>query len=170
LEKVFASCVLQSIEEVGLDVFRIHPKGTGVICIDPLGIPPHVVISDYLGEIYPPYRWCERIDVVEKARNSFGLKPTLPDFYNILLERPRIDPKGYGNTSVAFTIVYYIILYVYVHVMSKTGLLFVDASQKANMGSSCSHSCNSNCASSVVARNNKLVIVLTTVCIILYSF
>jgi hypothetical protein len=61
----------------------------------------------------------------------------LPDFYNILLERPRQDPDGYG-------------------------LLYVDASQKANVGSSCSHSCNSNCTSSVVARDGKLVIVLTT--------
>lgn len=43
------------------------------------------------------------------------------------------------------------------------GLLYVDASQKANMGSSCSHSCNSNCTSAVVARDGKLVIVLTTV-------
>ena len=43
------------------------------------------------------------------------------------------------------------------------GLLYVDASQKANLGSSCSHSCNSNCTSAVVARNGKLVIVLTTV-------
>ena len=43
------------------------------------------------------YRWCERTDVVEKARAAFGLKPALPDFYNILLERPRHDPAGYGK-------------------------------------------------------------------------
>ena len=30
------------------------------------------------------------------------------------------------------------------------GLLYVDASQRANVGSSCSHSCNSNCTSAVV--------------------
>jgi Protein SET DOMAIN GROUP 2 C-terminal/SET domain len=75
--------------------------------------------------------------VVEQAQQTFGLKPVLPDFYNILLERPRQDPNGYG-------------------------LLYVDASQKANLGSSCSHSCNSNCTSAVVARNGRLVIVLTT--------
>lgn len=136
----FAQAVLHKIEEVnGIgELFRIHPKGTGVICSNPDGIRPHVVISDYLGEVYPPYRWCERIDVVEQARETFGLKPTLPDFYNILLERPRHDPGGYG-------------------------LLFVDASQRANMGSSCSHSCDSNCTSAVVARGGKLLIVLTTV-------
>ena len=35
--------------------------------------------------------------MVEKARAAFGLKPALPDFYNILLERPRHDPAGYGE-------------------------------------------------------------------------
>ncbi len=84
-----------------IDLFRIHPKGTGVVCTDPNGIPPHVVISEYLGEIYPPYRWCERLDVVEQAQKQFGLKPTLPDFYNILLERPRSDPDGYGELHLS---------------------------------------------------------------------
>ena len=44
-----------------------------------------------------------------------------------------------------------------------TGLLYVDASRKANNASSCSHSCDSNCTSAVVARNGKLAIALTTV-------
>jgi len=61
----------------------------------------------------------------------------LPEFYNILLERPRQDPGGYG-------------------------LLWIDASQMANLGGSCSHSCHSNCTSAVVARNGKLTIALTT--------
>lgn len=43
------------------------------------------------------------------------------------------------------------------------GLLFVDASQKANIGSSCSHSCEANITSAVVARNGKLTIAMTTV-------
>jgi hypothetical protein len=47
--------------------------------------------------------------------------------------------------------------------MVYAGLLYVDASRKANLGSSCSHSCDSNCTSAVVARNGKLAIALTTV-------
>ena len=43
------------------------------------------------------------------------------------------------------------------------GLLYVDASQRANIGSSCSHSCDSNCTSAVVARHGQLTIALTTV-------
>ena len=96
------------------------------------------MVSQYLGEVYPPYRWCERIDVIEQAQQTYELKPALPDFYNILLERPRQDPRGYG-------------------------LLYVDASQNANVGSSCSHSCNANCTSAVVARKGRLCIVLSTV-------
>ena len=32
-------------------------SGTGVVCCNPKGIAPHVMVSEYLGEIYPPYRW-----------------------------------------------------------------------------------------------------------------
>ncbi len=49
--------MLEVIRDIGLDLFRVHPKGTGVICTDPAGIPPHVVITEYLGEIYSPYRY-----------------------------------------------------------------------------------------------------------------
>lgn len=48
-------------------------------------------------------------------------------------------------------------------VMFLIGLIFVDASQRGNMGSTCSHSCDANCTSAVVARDGELVIVLTTV-------
>jgi hypothetical protein len=93
----YANAVLQVVSECGIDSFRIHPKGTGVVCTNPNGIPPHVFVSEYLGELYPAYRWCEKLDVVEQAQKTFELKPTLPDFYNILLERPRHDPQGYGT-------------------------------------------------------------------------
>ena len=137
LDKIYAEAVLKGVSMYGIESFKIHPKGTGVICINPNGIAAHVFVTEYLGEAYPPYRWCERLDVVDQAQKIYELKPTLPDFYNILLERPRYDPNGYG-------------------------LLYVDASQKANLGSSCSHSCASNCTSSIVARDGKLVIALTT--------
>jgi hypothetical protein len=51
-----------------------------------------------LGELYPPYRWCEKLDVVSQAQNEYNLKPTLPEFYNILLERPRKDKNGYSKS------------------------------------------------------------------------
>jgi [histone H3]-lysine4 N-trimethyltransferase ATXR3 len=97
----YARAVLAAVAEYSIEVFRIHPKGTGVVCINPAGIPPHTFVSEYLGELYPAYRWCERLDVVEQAQQAFELKPALADFYNILLERPRQDPNGYGTTAAA---------------------------------------------------------------------
>ena len=137
LEREFASALRDSVETLGQDMYRIHPKGTGVVCVSPEGIPAHKLVCEYLGEMYPPYRWCERQDIVQQAQQKFSLKPTLPDFYNILLERPREDPAGYG-------------------------LLFVDASQKSNMGSTLAHSCANNCTSAVVPRHGDLTIVLTS--------
>jgi tetrahydromethanopterin S-methyltransferase subunit F len=134
----YAEAVLRGIDRYGLDYFRVHPKGTGVICDCLEGIPAHVFVTEYLGELYPPYRWCEKLDVIDQAQKTFNLKPTLPDFWNILLERPKHDElAGYG-------------------------LVFVDASAKANLGSTCSHSCDSNCTSNVVARNGRLTIALTS--------
>lgn len=97
IDKVYSDAVIAAVRECSVDTFRIHPKGTGVICINPDGIKPHVLVTEYLGEIYPSYRWCEKLDVVEQAQQHFELKPALPDFYNILLERPRQDPGGYGR-------------------------------------------------------------------------
>lgn len=88
---------MKVIPEYGIELFKVHPKGTGVICSTREGIPPHVVVAHYLGELFSPYRWCEKLDVVQQAQEKYGLKPTLPDFYNILLERPRQDPNGYGK-------------------------------------------------------------------------
>jgi len=137
LEHRFAEALLGAVTELGIDSFRIHPKGTGVVCTAREGIAPHKVVCEYLGELYPPYRWCERMDILKQAQRKFHLKPALPDFYNILLERPRQDPNGYG-------------------------LLFVDAAQRSNIGSTLAHSCNNNCTSAVVPRNGRLTIVLTS--------
>ncbi len=95
-QKRYAGILRSAKRLFGSELFKIHPKGTGVICTDPEGIAPHVVISEYLGELYPPYRWCEKLAVLEKTQKLFGLKPTLPDFYNILLERHQKNPDGYG--------------------------------------------------------------------------
>jgi len=67
-----ASAVLVSIDKLGIECFKIHPKGTGVICTSERGINPHVVVANYLGELYPPYRWCEKLDVVQQAQKKFG--------------------------------------------------------------------------------------------------
>jgi hypothetical protein len=99
-EKKYAKILLDAMDEYADndDHFRIHPKGTGVVCTAAEGIAPHVVITDYLGEMYPPYKWCEKLEIMQQAQREYDLKPALPEFHNILLERPRKDVNGYGKT------------------------------------------------------------------------
>ena len=65
------------------------------------------------------------------------MPPALPDFYNIVLERPSEDERGYG-------------------------LIYVDASKRANFSSSLSHSCTPNCEPRMAVRGGRLCIVLVT--------
>lgn len=79
----------------------MHPKGTGVVVTAASGVPPHELVAEYIGELYSPFRWLERQDAVAAAQREFGMPPALPDFYNIVLERPSTDAKGYGLWSVS---------------------------------------------------------------------
>ncbi|KAL4859889.1 Histone-lysine N-methyltransferase [Chlorella vulgaris] len=85
-----AEAVEQRIKEVGYNYFRMHPKGVGLICKRQGGIPPLTFVEEYLGEIHTPWRWFEIQDAVKKITGD-----ELPDFYNIVLERPKDDPDGY---------------------------------------------------------------------------
>ena len=132
-----AQVIRGRVQREGIENFRIHPKGTGVIVTSPKGLPANELIDEYLGEIYPPWRWQERQDAVAAAQRTLRTPQALPDFYNIVLERPSNDVKGYG-------------------------LWYVDASARANMSSSLSHSCTPNCEPRMAVRNGKLVIILAT--------
>lgn len=63
-----------------------------MICCRPGGLRKGTFVEEYLGEAYSPWRWFERQDAVKKC-NPDG---TLPDFYNIQIERPKDDDLGYG--------------------------------------------------------------------------
>jgi hypothetical protein len=117
--------------------FRIHPKGHGSVVIGEHGLKANSLVTYYRGEVYPAWRWCEKLDAIEKTQKDLDLRPNLPDFYNMAMERPKKDPRGYG-------------------------MLFVDASRKSGLGSSFSHSCNPSCEVRVVALNGKLSLAMTT--------
>ena len=36
---------------------KVHPKGTGVVVDCPDGLPAHTFVNEYIGELYPPWRW-----------------------------------------------------------------------------------------------------------------
>ncbi|CAM9312249.1 unnamed protein product, partial [Hapterophycus canaliculatus] len=125
--------------------FHCHPKGTGVICKAKEGLAADKFVSEYLGDLYPAWRWNEKLDAIEEAKLKHGLKPDLPDFYNMIMERPRGDARGYG-------------------------LLYVDAGNHVgNFSSSLSHSCNPNCATATAIRNGKICVSLTTTRAIAYG-
>lgn len=126
-----------AVETLGTDLFRVHPKGHGSVVLKKSGLKSNTLVTHYRGEIYPPWRWGEKLDAIEKTQQRIGLRPTLPDFYNMALERPRVDPRGFG-------------------------LLFVDASRKAGLGSSFSHSCDPTCEVKVVAVNGELSLAMAT--------
>ena len=159
-------------ESLGESWFRIHPKGHGSVVINKEGLKGNTLVTHYRGEVYPPWRWGEKLvstchennfctffafrvttnsfrifsyyvynsilqDAIEQTQKRLDLRPNLPDFYNMALERPRVDPRGFG-------------------------LLFVDASSKAGLGSSFSHSCDPTCEVRVVAKNGQLSLAIAT--------
>jgi hypothetical protein len=144
----YAHCLLNAINglsalfgtEAILDKFRIHPKGTGVICTRKQGISQNQFIIEYLGELYTPSKWYEKQDIIKhllnkqkrQDQNSSGEQP-LPDFYNIILERHPSDSKGYD-------------------------LMMVDPIVKGNFGSRLSHCCTPNCGTVTMVANERYTI------------
>ena len=112
--------------------FRIYPKGQGLLCNRKEGIKAGTFVERYLGELFSPWRWFEKTDAVKVVQKKLGMKTTLPDFYNIIMERHSDDEKGYN-------------------------LMFVDPIAKGNIASRLSHSCTPNCATIVVSENGKYV-------------
>jgi hypothetical protein len=117
-------------EEASL-AFRVHPKGTGVICRRSEGIKANELIIEYFGELYSPARWYEKQDVIKQL--SKAKRGDLPDFYNILLERHSDDPDGYDT-------------------------VMVDPIVKGSFASRLSHSCNPNCGTVVTVANGRYTI------------
>lgn len=135
--KAAARLIRLTVDSMDDDFFRIHPKGHGSVVIGEHGLKANSLVTYYRGEVYPAWRWCEKLDAIEYVQKELGLRPNLPDFYNMAMERPMKDPRGYS-------------------------LLFVDASRKSGLGSSFSHSCSPTCEVRVVALNGKLSLAMTT--------
>lgn len=74
-------------------------QGLGVVCERPGGIPKDTFVGEYMGELYTPWAWFEKLSQGGGKGGSFGKKSRtrmgLPDFYNITLERPKQDSLGY---------------------------------------------------------------------------
>ena len=110
-------------------LFNVYCKGIGIFCKKKEGIKQNELIAPYLGEIYSPYLWYEKQDLIKAKK----MDKNLPDFYNIMLERMKSDPDGYN-------------------------LIMIDPNSKGNFASRMSHSCVPNCNTVLMVSNNKYTI------------
>ena len=126
-----AKHLLNLIESTKLteQLFNVYCKGIGIFCKKKDGIKQNELIAPYLGEIYSPYLWYEKQDLIKAKK----MDKNLPDFYNIMLERMKSDPDGYN-------------------------LIMIDPNSKGNFASRMSHSCIPNCNTVLMVSNNKYTI------------
>ncbi|MCQ2818069.1 MAG: SET domain-containing protein-lysine N-methyltransferase, partial [archaeon] len=106
-----------------------YSKGIGIFCIKKEGIKQNELVAPYLGQIYSPYAWYEKQDMIKQRK----LDKNLPDFYNIWMERFLDDEDGYN-------------------------LVMIDPNWKGNFTSRMSHSCNPNCNTVEMVSQGKYAI------------
>ncbi|XP_042517528.1 histone-lysine N-methyltransferase ATXR3-like [Macadamia integrifolia] len=129
-------CILKSMEDRREDNYVAYRKGLGVVCNSEEGFGEDDFVVEFLGEVYPAWKWFEKQDgirLLQKNNND-----PAPEFYNIYLERPKGDRDGYD-------------------------LVVVDAMHKANYASRICHSCRPNCEAKVTAVDGRYLIGVYTV-------
>ncbi|CAN8232020.1 unnamed protein product [Cochlearia groenlandica] len=116
--------VIKAIESRSDDTYVSYRKGLGVVCNKQGGFGEDDFVVEFLGEVYPVWKWFEKQDGIRSLQEN--KTDPAPEFYNIYLERPKGDADGYD-------------------------LVVVDAMHKANYASRICHSCRPNCEAKVTA-------------------
>ncbi|XP_058729581.1 histone-lysine N-methyltransferase ATXR3-like isoform X1 [Vicia villosa] len=116
--------ILKAIGRRPDDKYVAYRKGLGVVCNKEEGFGEDDFVVEFLGEVYPVWKWFEKQDGIRSLQKNS--KDPAPEFYNIYLERPKGDADGYD-------------------------LVVVDAMHKANYASRICHSCRPNCEAKVTA-------------------
>ncbi|XP_074379829.1 histone-lysine N-methyltransferase ATXR3-like [Apium graveolens] len=128
--------ILNSIKSRPKDNYVAYRKGLGVVCNKEGGFVKDDFVVEFLGEIYPAWKWFEKQDGIRSLQKDS--KDPAPEFYNIYLERPKGDADGYD-------------------------LVVIDAMHKANYASRICHSCSPNCEAKVTAIEGQYQIGIYTV-------
>ncbi|KAL9259116.1 Histone-lysine N-methyltransferase ATXR3-like protein [Drosera capensis] len=128
--------ILDAINRRPDDNYVAYRKGLGVVCNKEGGFGGDDFVVEFLGEVYPAWKWFEKQDGIRSLQKNS--KDTAPEFYNINLERPKGDADGYD-------------------------LVVVDAMHKANYASRICHSCRPNCEAKVTAVDGYYQIGIYTV-------
>ncbi|XP_029117517.2 histone-lysine N-methyltransferase ATXR3 [Elaeis guineensis] len=116
--------ILKAIRSRPDDNYVAYRKGLGVVCNKEEGFGEDDFVVEFLGEVYPAWKWFEKQDGIRSLQKNN--QDPAPEFYNIYLERPKGDRDGYD-------------------------LVVVDAMHKANYASRICHSCRPNCEAKVTA-------------------
>lgn len=116
--------IQKAIDSRPEDKYVAYRKGLGVVCNKEGGFGEDDFVVEFLGEVYPAWKWFEKQDGIRSLQKNS--KDPAPEFYNIYLERPKGDADGYD-------------------------LVVVDAMHKANYASRICHSCRPNCEAKVTA-------------------
>ncbi|XP_015882645.3 histone-lysine N-methyltransferase ATXR3 [Ziziphus jujuba] len=116
--------ILKAMDSRHDDKYVAYRKGLGVVCNKEGGFGVEDFVVEFLGEVYPVWKWFEKQDGIRSFQKNN--KDPAPEFYNIYLERPKGDADGYD-------------------------LVVVDAMHKANYASRICHSCRPNCEAKVTA-------------------
>ncbi|KAG5242045.1 histone-lysine N-methyltransferase ATXR [Salix suchowensis] len=128
--------ILRAIDSRPDDKYVSYRKGLGVVCNKEGGFRDDDFVVEFLGEVYPAWKWFEKQDGIRLLQKDS--KEPAPEFYNIYLERPKGDADGYD-------------------------LVVVDAMHKANYASRICHSCKPNCEAKVTAVDGQYQIGIYTV-------
>ncbi|CAI9090330.1 OLC1v1025081C1 [Oldenlandia corymbosa var. corymbosa] len=128
--------ILKAIDSRPDDKYVAYRKGLGVVCNKEGGFGEDDFVVEFLGEVYPAWKWFEKQDGIRSLQKDSN--DPAPEFYNIHLERPKGDADGYD-------------------------LVVVDAMHKANYASRICHSCRPNCEAKVTAVDGQYQIGIYTV-------
>ncbi|AQK51566.1 Histone-lysine N-methyltransferase ATXR3 [Zea mays] len=78
--------------------FVAYRKGLGVVCNKKGGFGVDDFVVEFFGEVYPSWRWYEKQDGIKHIQNNS--EDQAPEFYNIMLERPKGNRDGYDLVFV----------------------------------------------------------------------
>ncbi|KAK4437322.1 Histone-lysine N-methyltransferase ATXR3 [Sesamum alatum] len=134
--------ILKAIDSRPVDNYIAYRKGLGVVCNKEGGFSEDDFVVEFLGEVYPTWKWFEKQDGIRALQKNNN--DPAPEFYNIYLERPKGDADGYD-------------------------LVVVDAMHKANYASRICHSCRPNCEAKVTAVDGQYQIGIYSVRPIAYG-
>ncbi|XP_055823205.1 histone-lysine N-methyltransferase ATXR3 [Solanum dulcamara] len=134
--------MLNAIDTRPEDNYVAYRKGLGVVCNKEGGFSEEDFVVEFLGEVYPAWKWFEKQDGIRSLQRNNN--DPAPEFYNIYLERPKGDADGYD-------------------------LVVVDAMHKANYASRICHSCRPNCEAKVTAVDGQYQIGIYSVRPIAYG-